>query len=70
MATRYGGRVKDWLIERGWTAVPFMVIDGDPVIGDQAVLDPVTKEEMNVYTAAKLQRERTGEYPDFLPKGL
>jgi hypothetical protein len=28
--------------------------------------DPQTNRKMNVYEAAKLHKERTGEYPEFL----
>lgn len=65
MATRYGHQVLIWLVKRGWIAVPI-----DPnVMGDQQVSDPLQSNKIyDVYTAAKIQRQRTGEYPDFLPK--
>lgn len=63
MATRYGFAILEWLIERGWQKVP---VDDPEVIGDQWVCDCCTQKEMTVYEAAKIQQERTGEYPDFL----
>jgi hypothetical protein len=60
--TRYGGQTLDWLTKRGWTKVSLP----PGVMGDPRVTDPMTGDEMDVYTAAKKQKERTGEYPEFL----
>jgi hypothetical protein len=65
MATMYGHQVYEWLLERGWEAAP---PPKEFVCGDPHVNNPDTKEPMNVYLAAKLHREKTGEYPDFIPK--
>ena len=64
MATRYGNKTLNWLIERGWEEAPA----SECSYGDRQVIDHKTKKEMTVYQAAELQKERTGEYPDFLPK--
>lgn len=65
MATRYGGQVYVWLLEKGWQPAPS---PKEFVCGDSRVIDPMTNTEVSVYEAAKLQKERTGEYPDFLPE--
>jgi hypothetical protein len=56
MATRYGYETLCWLVERGWKAAP---LDNE-IIGDQHTIDPVTGEEMTVYRAAEIPKERTG----------
>lgn len=72
MATRYGHVVLCWLAERGWTAAPLerSVVPGHPEgairPGDRHVIDPLTGEKYDVYSAARIHRERTGEYPDAL----
>ncbi len=78
MATRYGWQTYKWLLERGWKAVPvekseedvrFCVLaEEDPTFGDPNVIDEITQKETNIYIAVKLHYERTGEFPDFLPK--
>lgn len=63
----YGGKVLQWLVERGWSPAPFGRKRGEAMIcGDRQVVDPLTKKNTNVYEAAKIQKDRTGEYPDFL----
>lgn len=62
MATRYGFEVLAWLLERGWSKDKL----DDDIIGDQHVIDPKTGKTMDVYNAAKLHNERTGEYPSCL----
>lgn len=66
MATLHGYATFCWLIDRHWKAAPWDEDDEDFVCGDQNVIDPQTNEEMTVYQAAKLHKERTGEYPEFL----
>lgn len=66
MATYHGYAILRWLVERSWIAAPFKDDDEDFVCGHQNVIDPQTKEEMTVYKAAILHKERTGEYPEFL----
>ncbi len=68
MATRYGHLVYEWLLDRGWHKGP-KPSSKNFVCGDPSVIDPVDGAQCGVYLAAKLQRERTGEYPDFLPEG-
>lgn len=67
MATRYGYETLQWLKERGWQEAP---LPADSVTefycGDQGVIDPKTNKELTVYAAAKLHRDRTGDYPEFL----
>lgn len=62
MSTRYGADTLEWLKARGWKEVPL----APGVMGDPHVTDPVTGATLDVYSAAKLQRQRTGEYPKFL----
>lgn len=69
MATRYGYQVLQWLLERGWRPEPHGPEGAEPICGDRGVLNPRTGVRMNVYDAARLNREWTGEYPDFLPEG-
>jgi hypothetical protein len=64
VATRWGKHVYNWLLQRGWLPGPPLP---DGVHGDRAVIDPHTKQQIDVYAAAKVQEERTGEYPD-VPK--
>lgn len=64
MATRYGHQTFEWLLGRGWMAAP---PPAPGVMGDRHVLDPKTGQELDVYTAARLEKERTGVYPEFLP---
>ncbi len=64
MASRYGWEVRQWLLARGW-------LEGrgldEGVCGDAPVRDPVTgRDDVNVYEAVRLHRERTGEYPEWL----
>ena len=66
MATRYGTAVLHLLKDRGWKEAP---VSEEFICGDQNVLHPETNEEITVYNAAKIQKEKSGEYPDFLPKG-
>ena len=63
MASRYGHQTLQWLLNHGWEAAP---VPKQFVCGDRLVVDPQTKQKTNVYEAAKLQKERTGEYPEFL----
>jgi hypothetical protein len=65
MATMHGYSTLSWLVKCGWKAAPFED-DRGFVCGDQQVIDPQTNRKMNVYEAAKLHKERTGEYPEFL----
>jgi hypothetical protein len=67
LATRYGHEVFRWLIERGWQEAPQVQLGkNDFSCGDSHVIHPHTQEHIDVYTAALLHKERTGEYPDFL----
>lgn len=59
MATRYGWQTQKWLVERGWKTG----VLPDGICGDVPVIDPQTGKQMTVYEAARLHRERTGEYP-------
>lgn len=67
MATRNGYNTIKWLEKRGWKVIP-PVKDkkGEIACGDPQVRDPETDKETNIYEAAKIQKIRTGEYPDFL----
>ena len=74
MATRYGFKTFEWLREHGWKPDEMIFEYGkmnsvnleDCVFGDRHVIDPVSGNKMDVYTAAKLQQERSGEYPAWL----
>ena len=63
MATRYGHQTLEWLVQRGWQAAP---VEDTNSFGDRWVIDPKTHQEMNVYQAVSLHKERTGELPEFL----
>lgn len=63
MASRYGKAVYEWLLERGWLPGPPLP---PKVHGDLAVVDPHTNRQVDVYTAARLHKERAGEYPECL----
>ncbi len=67
MATRHGHRVLKWLEKRGWKPAP---VPEEFICGDQRIIDPETDKEMSVYEGAKLQKERTGEYPEFLKQSV
>lgn len=62
MATQHGHETYNWLLARGWKETP---ISFDP-LSDLQVVDPQTGKQIDVYSAAKLQKDRTGDYPDFL----
>lgn len=65
MATRYGYQLAKWLGERGWETIP---LPPEEVYGDPLVKDPVSGMPLAPYAAAKVHQERTGEFPDFVPK--
>jgi hypothetical protein len=50
------------LVERGWKVAQL----NSKTIGDQHTIDPVTGEEMTVYRAAEIHKQRTGDFPPFL----
>lgn len=68
MATMNGLATYIWLVERGWTAAPEKenTDPADMPIGDPMVVDPISGMTMGLYEAARLERKRTGEYPEFL----
>lgn len=64
MATRYGWQTYSWLQMLGWRKGKELPEDQ---FDDPLVTDPVTGEDdINVYEAVKRQKERTGQYPEFL----
>lgn len=65
MATRYGYLLKNWLIQRNWKDVSIPL--AEDVIGENYdVEDPITKESMNIWNAVEIERERSGDYPEFI----
>lgn len=60
MATRYGHVLYQWLLVRGWQPGPPLP---PGVRGDRPVIDPHNQEQVDVYTAARRQQQRTGEHP-------